>query len=187
MSLDELVDHLVDEIGKAHEASDHARETLQYVLGVIDTVNNEEDYNELVMEAHEKVKQALALGLTPMRTTAIITEQNVYLPVSMKDSMIYIAGIVNEMVDLTENAVNIEDKNEIKEELQAAFEIAKLLEEKWGTIETDNILNGNSEYSNGNVEHPQRTNVEGGRRKRLHKRTLRKRHNMRKQTHRKRK
>jgi hypothetical protein len=111
--------------------------------------------------------------------------------VHLKDSMIHIAGMTHEMRNIMEAAAAEGDIETIKEELGQARLIAQSIEEAWRPYLSDEVSNGDPEYSNensnGNVGNHQRTSVDGGRRKRLHKRTLRKRHNMRKQTHRKRK
>jgi hypothetical protein len=189
MSLDELVDQLVGEIEQAHTEILHARDALD-TLPFDENVSYDE-WNRLANDVKDGVIEAVLLCMNPMRTATLITQEGGKVSVHLKDSMIHIAGMTHEIRNIMEAAAAERDIETIKEELGQARLIAQSIEEAWRPYLSDEVSNGNPEYSNensnGNVEHPQRTNVEGGRRKRLHKRTLRKRHNMRKQTHRKRK
>jgi len=175
------------EIVEAHEA----------ILDAYDAVNIipfdiNEEWEILVNQVKDKVIGAVLLCMNPMKTTTLITEEGGEVSVDLKDSMIHIAGMTHEMRNIMEAAAAERDTETIKAELKQAHVIAQSIDDAWSPYLSDEASNGNPEYSNGNsngnVEHPQRTNIEGGRRKRLHKRTLRKRNrNMRKRTHRMRK
>lgn len=190
MSLDQLVDQLGNDIDLAHTAILQAHDALD-TLPFYENVSYDE-WNRLANDVKDGVIEAVLLCMNPMRTTTFITEEGGEVPVRMKDSMIHIAGMTHEIRNIMEAAAAEGDIETIKQELGQARLIAQSIEKAWRPFLPDEVSNGNPEYSNGNsngnVEHPQRTNIEGGRRKRLHKRTLRKRNrNMRKQTHRTRK
>lgn len=177
---------LLIKIQEAHDAAVVAREELEKVL---DTINLEgvesEEYHQNMQGAEESVSYSIQIGLIPMDLVTLLKQQEM-IPVQIEDHMLHIAGIMNEMKEYVEDALDTQDTEEINESLTSALEIAQEIENQWELIrdiaeEQPQIAEGQPVHlsSNNSNESNNESNNEfsGGYKKRtLRKKRTEKRH-----------
>jgi len=142
---------LLIKIQEAHDAAVVAREALEEVL---DTINLEgvesEEYNQRITDAEASMRYSIQVGLIPMDLVTLLQQQEA-IPVQIKNHMVHIAGIMNEMKEYVEDAMDNAIKEEIEESLDSALEIAKEIENRWEMIRQ--IAEGQPQIAEGQPVH----------------------------------